>query len=105
MTAAVWRTWSYMGSSSIVATKSSPGYSIEYCFVAAEDGKPVAGSNPDNAPITEIRRIRIRQASEPRQQWSGRRQRRTPLRERENDKAHTLPGEWAMLDVGADPCG
>lgn len=45
---------SYMGSSSIVATKSSPGYSIEYCFVAAEDGKPWPGSDPGNAPITEI---------------------------------------------------
>ena len=89
---------SYMGSSSIVATKSSPGYSIEYCFVAAEDGKPWPGSNPDNAPITEIQNqdqtsIIALGSSGADAGKAGR------LYVRQNDKAHTLPGEWAMLDV------
>lgn len=89
---------SYMGSSSIVATKSSPGYSIEYCFVAAEDGKPWPGSNPDKAPITEIQNqdqtsIIALGSSGADAGKAGR------LYVRQNDKAHTLPGEWAMLDV------
>lgn len=89
---------SYMGSSSILAKKSSPGYSIEYCFVAAEDGKPWPGSNPDNAPITEIQNqdqtsIIALGSSGADAGKAGR------LYVRQNDKAHTLPGEWAMLDV------
>lgn len=90
---------SYMGSSSIVATKSSPGYSIEYCFVAAEDGKPWPGSDPGNAPIAEIQNqdqtsvIALGSNSGADAGKAGR------LYVRQNDKAHTLPGEWAMIDV------
>ncbi len=89
---------SYMGSSSIVAKKSSPGYSIEYCFVAAEDGKPWPGSDPGNAPITEIQNqdqtsVIALGSSGADAGKAGR------LYVRQNDKAHTLPGEWAMLDV------
>ncbi|MDE6525216.1 MAG: hypothetical protein K2L66_06620, partial [Paramuribaculum sp.] len=87
---------SYMGNSSIVVSQSSPAYSIEYCFVAAEDGKPWPGSDPGNAPFTALQEqtsiIDLGNGGAN----TGKAGR---LYVRQNDKAHNLAGECAMLDV------
>ncbi len=87
-----------MGSSSIVATKSNPGYSIEYCFVAAEDGKPWPGSNPDNAPITEIQNQDQTSIIALGSSGADAKQGGTPLRETER-QGPTLFRANGMLDV------
>ena len=87
---------SYMGSSSIVVSQSSPDYSIEYCFVAAEDGKPWPGSDPGNAPFTALQEQTSIIALGNGGANAGKAGR---LYVRQNDKAHNLAGECAMLDV------
>lgn len=87
----------YIGSTTVRASMSNPGYSIEYYFAEAKDGQPWPGADPGNVYFTPLPDMTndISLGSNGGAN-SGRKGR---LYVRQKDKAHNLTGACALLDI------